>query len=696
MSRLGTLTIVAGMAGALLALGACGGSKSSGNGNNNNNVNTGNCGNGAIDGTESCDASDLGGNTCVSLNLGGGTLGCDNQCDFDFSGCTTQPNCGNGTIEGAEICDATNLGFADCADAGFSGGGTLACAGDCTWDTSGCVVGACGDGQIDGAGGEQCDDGNTTSGDGCDSACQLEIPANCGDGTVDAGEDCDDGAQNSDVLPDACRSNCVDPHCGDGVADLASGETCDDGNTAAGDGCDASCAIEPPASCGDGVLDMGEECDDGNTSAGDGCDPACQLEVVGTACGDNTVDPTAQEKCDPPDGMPADGDGCNATCNLTGQVTTLHSGSSIGGLASDNTYLWMGIGDCQGGNECGIARIDIAACNASPGGAACQPTFVTGGAGACSCGNPAPALVDGPGGTATYGFMGPLTTDGVTIWFGGRNTLREYDIATGITTTVAGQEGSCAAIDGNGTTTAYFHGLRAPTFWNGDVYLLDGCENVLRRYDPLTQNLVTIAGTRNIDTSVTQQPPYTCSTSFSCTSAPLQPGFGLAAQFGSPRYLTADNAGNLYFIDTNGQAIWRYNTVTTYAEILISGSAPGTGNGPYSDGDANTSNIGRPRGIVSDGTSVYFGEQSYATIRQLEIATAFTTTFVGVMGCEGNNTGQAQADGLGADTQQLYCRGGGGPPAGVPVFDTLFGGLSYHFATRSIYAVDGQTLRRIE
>ena len=39
-------------------------------------------------------------------------------------------------------------------------------------------------------------------------------------------------------------------------------------------------------------------------------------------------------------------------------------------------------------------------------------------------------------------------------------------------------------------------------------------------------------------------------------------------------------------MDTNGQAIWRYNTVTTYSEILISGAAPGVANGPYTDGDA--------------------------------------------------------------------------------------------------------------
>ena len=101
----------------------------------------------------------------------------------------------------------------------------------------------CGDGTPDP--GEQCDDGNTTSGDGCASDCTDE-PAACGDGTVDPGEGCDDG------------------------------------NTTSGDGCSALCAEE--ALCGNTQLDPGEECDDGNMTPGDGCENDCSntaaMEVV--------------------------------------------------------------------------------------------------------------------------------------------------------------------------------------------------------------------------------------------------------------------------------------------------------------------------------------------------------------------------------------------------------------------------------
>ena len=50
--------------------------------------------------------------------------------------------------------------------------------------------------------GEECDDGNTENGDGCDSKCLKE---ECGNGRMDYGEDCDDGNQ---LGGDGCSENC--------------------------------------------------------------------------------------------------------------------------------------------------------------------------------------------------------------------------------------------------------------------------------------------------------------------------------------------------------------------------------------------------------------------------------------------------------------------------------------------------------
>ena len=107
----------------------------------------------------------------------------------------------------------------------------------------------CGDGIK--AGSEQCDDGNTTSGDGCSSTCTTETAQPvCGDHHVDTGEDCDDG------------------------------------NTTSGDGCSSTCHTEAPLPvCGNGMVEVGETCDDNNTTANDGCSAGCQVEMNYTCTG---------------------------------------------------------------------------------------------------------------------------------------------------------------------------------------------------------------------------------------------------------------------------------------------------------------------------------------------------------------------------------------------------------------------------
>ena len=219
---------------------------------------------------------------------------------------------------------------------------------------SGCVETAagscCGNGTRDF--GEECDDGNTDSGDGC-SACRVETdwvcplgePCHstvvCGDRRISGTEACDDGNTAGD---DGCSADCstvevgwvcpgagirCKPKCGDGL--LVGSEECDDGNTNPGDGCSAACKVEPgyacstageachPTVCGDGTREGSESCDDGNLIPGDGCAPDCKSEPVCTGtdgctspCGDGLKLP--EEECD--DGNIRSGDGCSADCKL--------------------------------------------------------------------------------------------------------------------------------------------------------------------------------------------------------------------------------------------------------------------------------------------------------------------------------------------------------------------------------------------
>ena len=126
----------------------------------------------------------------------------------------------------------------------------------------------------------------------------------CGDGTVDPGEVCDDGNTTSG---DGCSADCHSNEiCGNSVIDVATTEQCDDGNTTAGDGCSADCHLEY---CGNGKLDPGEVCDDSNNHGGDGCSADCLSTEI---CGNKYTDTARGEVCD--DGNHTDGDGCSADC----------------------------------------------------------------------------------------------------------------------------------------------------------------------------------------------------------------------------------------------------------------------------------------------------------------------------------------------------------------------------------------------
>jgi hypothetical protein len=54
------------------------------------------CGNNIREGSEQCDGSDLGGQTCTSLGYSGGTLSCNPDCTFNTSGCWTGGGGGGG------------------------------------------------------------------------------------------------------------------------------------------------------------------------------------------------------------------------------------------------------------------------------------------------------------------------------------------------------------------------------------------------------------------------------------------------------------------------------------------------------------------------------------------------------------------------------------------------------------------------
>ena len=583
-------------------------------------------------------------NNVLPGDMGGGDMG---------GGDMAMTSCGDGVVDAGEQCD-------DGAANDDLGNGTC---------RTSCLLATCGDGGIDFIQGETCDDGDTVPGDGCSATCTREPMGTCGDGTVDANEECDLGIANSDQNPDACRTNCLSAFCGDGVGDTF--EECDDGNNRDADGCAADCTAEVGATCGDGALDIadGEECDDGGTLPGDGCSATCQFEPPGQMCQDGVVDPT--EKCD--DMNPTNGDGCNPTCNLRGEVTTLLPVGQFGvlgqgGITVDQTRLWL-----SGSFQLGFVTLDAACLNTG----AC--TFTA------TAGNGTSGYVDNADGAmAQITFVEGMATDGNTLWFFDSRSLRAMSTTPpyGVTT-VAGDPASapnnCAAIDGIGPA-ARFYGTRGLTYYNGILYFLDGCTGVLRQFDPSNNMVTTIAGTQ---WQPTNPAPPACNMGgggTQCNAGTAVDGFGFMSAMVSPRYMASDNAGMLYITDTNGEMLRTYNTVTGYLGTLAGGTMG------YVDAVGTAAQLDRPRGLTSDGASLYWSEQNQFTVRQVEIATAEVTTLAGQRGCTGS------ANGIGGTGVMPNCSNGPGTQAR---FATPFN-IVYHYPSRSLFVRDSNGVRRVE
>jgi hypothetical protein len=352
------------------------------------------CGNDAVEGSETCDGSDLAGEGCVGQGFDAGTLACLADCSaFDTAGCVSFV-CGNDAIEGMEACDGSDLAGEGCISQGFDAG-TLGCLGDCSgYDTSGCLVfsGNC----CAAHGTVGCDDaGCTTAVCAADSSCcDTQWDAACAAAAYSlcpaVCDDCGDDVVNSPV--EICDGTDLD------------GQSCTSQGFSAGAlACLADCSGFDTAACvaysGDCCAAHGTPgCDDpGCTAAVCAADPTCCSMQWDPLCAAAAVGELACQgvggSCPTPvcgNDLVELGETCDGT-DLVGQSCTSlgFDGGVLGCLADcsalDTSGCFDYAGDCCAANgtpgcddpgcTAAICAADPTCCNA-PWDAACAAAAV--------------------------------------------------------------------------------------------------------------------------------------------------------------------------------------------------------------------------------------------------------------------------------------------------------------------------------
>jgi hypothetical protein len=249
---------------------------------------------------------------------------------------------------------------------------------------------------------------------------------------------------------------------------------------------------------------------------------------------------------------------------------------------------------------------------------------------------------DGTGTAARFSQPTGITTDGTNLFVADTSTqtIRKVVIDTGVVTTIAGTAGSPGYVDGTGTATRFSNPYGITT--DGTNLFVTDQNRAIRKIAITTGVVTTIAGgfqapygltTDGTNLFVADGSLLTISKVVIATGVVTT----IAGGFQSPYGLTTDGT-NLFVADMNNTI--RKVVIATGVVTTLAGTAGSAG---FTDNTGAAARFNSPRGITTDGTSLFVADSNNNTIRKVVIATGVVTTIAGTAGSSGSadDTGAA-------------------------------------------------------
>jgi DNA-binding beta-propeller fold protein YncE len=178
----------------------------------------------------------------------------------------------------------------------------------------------------------------------------------------------------------------------------------------------------------------------------------------------------------------------------------------------------------------------------------------------------------------------------------GDHRVRVVDLASGTIATFAGTGAAEHSGGGGPAVAAGIHGARAVKLAaDGTVYILERQGSTLRRVDPQSGVIATVAGT-------------------GARGYAGDGGPALAAVFDAPKEFTLDRDGNPLIVDTENHAIRRVD-LSDGTVVTIAGGRRGSGG---DGGPAELAGLDRPHGVaIGPDGAIYIGDTNNHRIRKL-------------------------------------------------------------------------------